>query len=344
MAFQRPSLQTIINRMQADLESRLTTAQLRRSNAKVYARVMAGASHALHGFIEYMARQMFFDTAEAEYLDRWASIYGIARKQASSATGAVQFKFVSSPVEVPIGTLLQTENGQQFETTAPVTGATAKVKALQPGAEGNVESGDVLTLISPVSGVYSTATALGIAGGANIESDDNLRSRLLSLVRERPHAGTTADYEAWALDVPGVTRAWVYPLEQGEGSVVVRFVCDDLEDIVPAGQMIQNVQAYLDSVRPVTARVFVLPPVISPVNFTIADLEPDDESVKARIKEALVELFRRESVPGQRIYLSHIRAAISAATGEVDHTLISPSADVVPESGALLTVGTIVWQ
>lgn len=344
MSFQRPSLQTIIDRMQADLESRLTTAQLRRSNAKVYARVMAGASHALHGFIEYMARQIFFDTAEAEYLDRWASIYGIVRKQASVAMGTVQFKYVSSPVEVPVGTLLQSESGQQFETVSPVSGGSAKVEALIPGVAGNIEPGDVMTLISPVPGVQSTLTTLGIAGGADIETDESLRRRLLSRVRETPHAGTKADYEAWSLDVPGVTRAWVYPLEQGEGTVVVRFVCDDLENIVPTGQMIQNVQTYLDSVRPVTAKVIVLPPTISAVNFTIADLEPDDESVKARIRESLVALFKREAVPGQQIYISHIRAAISAATGETNHTLVSPNTDVVPSKGALLTVGTFVWQ
>lgn len=70
MPFERPNLQTLIDRIDADLESRLSTSQLRRSNAKVYARVLAGVSHELHGFIEFLSRQLFFDTAEAEYLDR----------------------------------------------------------------------------------------------------------------------------------------------------------------------------------------------------------------------------------------------------------------------------------
>lgn len=45
MPFERPNLQTLIDRIDADLESRLSTSQLRRSNAKVYARVLAGVSH-----------------------------------------------------------------------------------------------------------------------------------------------------------------------------------------------------------------------------------------------------------------------------------------------------------
>lgn len=344
MPFERPTVQTIINRIQADLESRLTTAQLRRSNAKVYARVMAGASHSLNGFIEFIAKQMFFDTAEAEYLDRWGSIYGLRRKQASKATGTVQFAFSGDEVEIPIGTLVQSESGQQYETKSESIEGSATVTALIAGESGNVDSGDTLTLVSPLSGVKSSATTLGISGGADIESDEDLRSRLLARVRETPHAGTKADYEAWALEVSGVTRAWACPLELGDGTVVVRFVCDDLEDIVPTGEMIQHVQEYIDALRPVTARVSVLPPTISRVDFTIADLEPENDAVKARIKEALVALFQRESTPGGRIYLSHIRAAISSAAGETDHKLVAPTEDVIPASGALLTVGEITWQ
>ena len=344
MPFQRPSLQTIIDRISADLESRLNTPQLRRSNAKVYSRVMAGVSHALHSHIDFIARQMFFDTAEAEFLDRWASIYGLQRKLAGKAEGVVSFTYSAESVDIPVGTLIQSETGSQYETTSAVTDGNASVRALIAGVDGNLDSGDVLTLVSPIAGVLSQCVTLGIAGGSADEDDDSLRSRLLSRVRQTPHAGTKSDYEAWALEVSGVTRAWVYPLENGNGTVVVRFVCDDLEDIVPSAEQIKLVQSHIDSVRPVTARVTVRAPSIQKVNFTIANLEPDDESVKSRIKEGLQALFEREASPGGLVYLSHIRAAISAAVGEVDHTLVSPSADVVPSTGVLLVVGDFTWQ
>ena len=80
MSFERPSLQTLIQRIEADIESRLPVTQLRRSNAKVYTRVMAAVSHALHAHVDFIARQLFFDTAESEYLDRWASLFGLRRK------------------------------------------------------------------------------------------------------------------------------------------------------------------------------------------------------------------------------------------------------------------------
>lgn len=344
MPFERPSLETLIERINADLESRLSASQLRRSNAKVYASVMAAVSHSLHGFIEYTAKQLFFDTAEGIYLDHWASIFWILRKPASKATGSVTFEFSDSPVEIPVGTLVQSELGQQYQTTTPVAAGKANVVALLAGAAGNLSEGEILTFVSPIAGVKSQAVAGDIAGGADAENDDSLRSRLLARIRERPHAGTAADYEAWALEVPGVTRAWVYPREGGEGNVAVRFVCDGFDDIVPTTQMVSTVQNYIDGVRPVTARVTVSAPKTQEIDFVISDLDPDNETVKKNIREALIELFKREAVPGKVLYLSHIRAAISGAVGEVNHVLDSPSADIKPDTGVLPVVGGITWQ
>ena len=280
MPFERPNLQTLIDRIDADLESRLSTSQLRRSNAKVYARVLAGVSHELHGFIEFLSRQLFFDTAEAEYLDRWASIYGLVRKQPSLASGTVVFTVLEEGATVPEGTLLQADNEAVYETTSAVSEGKASVRALTAGTAGNVSAGDTLVLVSPIEGISSECkTAEGISGGADEETDESLRARLLSRVREPPHAGTAADYKAWALEIEGVTRAWVYPLEGGPGTVTIRFVCDNSSDILPSAEMIKKVQAYIDSVRPVTANVTVSAPTIQAIPFTISGLDPNNDIV-----------------------------------------------------------------
>lgn len=344
MSFERPTLNAIIERIQADLESRLKVPQLRRSNANIYGRVLAGVSHALHGHIEYIARQMFFDTADTVFLDRWASIYGLLRKPATKARGQVRFSFSSEPVDIDIGTVLQTENGVQYVTTSAVAGGKASVEAILAGYSGNVLEGDELTLTAPVAGVLSKVECLGIAGGADKEPDDRLRGRLLNRVRETPSGGTKADYERWALECPGVTRAWVYPKESGEGSVVIRFVADDLKDILPTGEHINAVQRYIDSVRPVTANVTVKAPTLKKVDFKITELVPDDERTKANVKAALIELLRRESIPGGTVLISHVRHAISSAVGENDHKLVSPAEDITTKSGELLALGEVTWQ
>ena len=73
MPFERPSLREILTRVAADVESRLTKQQIRRSNAKVYERVLAGASHEIHAHIDWLQKQLFFQTAETDFLDRSAS-------------------------------------------------------------------------------------------------------------------------------------------------------------------------------------------------------------------------------------------------------------------------------
>ena len=110
MSFERPTLKEIIDRLDGETQSRLSVPQLRRSNAKVFDRVLAGAAHSLYGYISYLNRQQFFDTAESEYLDRWASIYGLLRKKATRASGTVTFNFSADLVNVPVGTILQSDD------------------------------------------------------------------------------------------------------------------------------------------------------------------------------------------------------------------------------------------
>ncbi len=345
MSFDRPSLKTIIERMDSDAQSRIGVTQLRRSNSKVYTRTLAGAVHGLYGYVSYLGRQMFVDTAESEFLDRWASIYDVKRKQATRASGSVQFVFSGDTVTIPKGTTLQSDDGILYRTTEAATSkGVAACEADTTGASGNQTAGDVLTMTSPIAGVMGEATIIGMTGGADAEDDESLRDRLLSRMQETPHGGTSADYVRWALEVPGVTRAWCFPLEDGAGSVAVRFVCDNNDDILPDESMMQKVQDYIDTERPVTADVTVKATKLKLVDITIGDLYPDSTAVRAAIESELKTLFTREAEPGKRIYLSHIRAAISAATGEEDHTVVSPTSDPIPATDELLALGAITWQ
>ena len=66
-----------------------------------------------------------------------------------------------------------------------------------------------------------------MTGGTDTETDEQLRARILQRIQNPPMGGSAADYVAWALAVPGVTRAWAAP-EQGIGTITVRFLMDDL--------------------------------------------------------------------------------------------------------------------
>lgn len=348
--FNRPLLPELIQRVRNDVLSRLSTDDvLRRTDAEVYARVMGGVAHGLYGFIEWLSKQVIYDTAEAEYLERWCSIWGINRKVAAPAISTVTFTVQAGSL-IPSGTLLQALDGVQYQTSADATvtvpSATATITALVPAAAGNRATGQNLTLVSPVVGVQSTATAGLLSGGADVETDDALRARLLARIQQPPHGGASYDYTAWALEVPGVTRAWVYPAELGLGTVTVRFVRDNDGTgtaIIPDTGEVAAVQAYIDARRPVTAQLTVVAPAAVPLNFTIQGLVPATLTVQAAVQAELADLLLREAVPGGIILLSHIRAAISAAAGETDYVLTAPLANVTNSTGNMSTMGSITW-
>lgn len=350
MSFSRPTLAELVQRTRNDALSRLTTDEaLRRADAEVYARVFSGVAHGLYGFIDWVSRQILPDTSDLDILIRQASIWGVEQKPAASATGSVTFTVQAGSV-ITAGTLLQALDGQQYVTTVDATvaapTATAPVEAVTPGAAGNRAAGENMTLVSPVVGVQSVALAGEMSGGADLESEDELRARLISRIRQPPHGGCSYDYEAWALAVEGVTRAWVSPQELGPGTVTVRFVRDNDgvgSAIIPDTAEVAVVQAYIDSVRPVTAQVSVVAPTAVPLNFQIQALTPNNTTVQTAVQAELQDLLLREAVPGGTILLSHIRAAISAAAGETDYVLLSPSANVSTAIGSMSTMGTITW-
>lgn len=352
MSFSRPSLSTIVQRVSNDVLSRLvTTDVLRRADAGVYGRVMAGVAHGLYGFIDWLARQLFYDTAEGEYLERWCSIWGIARKAAAAATGTATFT-VQAGAAIPTGTMLQALDGVQYETTADAVvaglSATAPIAAVVPAVAGNRDAGQALSLVSPIFGVQPTAIAGALSGGADVEPDEELRARLLERIQQPPQGGAENDYIRWAKEVPGVTRAWCYPQELGAGTVTVRFVRDNDGTgaaIIPNGAEVAAVQAYIEGPgrRPVTAQLTVVAPIAAPLNFQIQGLVPNNAAVQAAVQAELQDLLLREAVPGGTILITHLRAAISAAAGENDYVLVAPAANVVNTTGYMSTMGTITW-
>ncbi len=87
----------------------------------------------------------------------------------------------------------------------------------------------------------------------------------------------------------------------------------------------------------------MLPPVQKPVTYQLS-LTPDTSAVRAAVEAQLRDLHNREAGLGDTLLISHIREAISSATGESDHVLASPSANVQAAVNQLLTFGGCVWQ
>lgn len=348
MPFTTPSLPDLNDQAASSIEAELpgSDARLRRSNLNVLGRVMAGFAHGFYGYLRRFLEECL-PWSQGLLLEMWAGIWGVHRKAAFAAGGNVVFTGTNGAV-IAAGTALQTADGQIVETTmaAAIAGgvATVSVLAVEPGSAGNVAAGALLSLINPVAGVVATASVNvdGITNGSDIESTDELYARFLVRVRSPAHGGSATDYQNWALEVEGVTRAWVVPNWSGVGSVLVLFVRDRDAINFPNAAAIALVQAHIDLVRPVTADVTVAAPIAKTVNLVLS-VTPNTQAVRDAVAANIVDLFLREADVGASLVLSHINRDISLASGETDHILSAPSANVPCAANEMAVLGTITW-
>ena len=354
MTFVRPTLTQLIAQAKSDIETHLpgADAQLRRSVESVLARVVAGAAHGLHGHLVWLSKQLIPDTAQDEWIVRWASIWlsGEIPIQATKAAGAISSSGNTPATVVPAGTLWQTNDSVQYsqDSSATVTGPgvlNANVTAVVAGDAGNQSAGTILSLVSPIAGINSSATVgtLGISGGNDTETAADLLVRLLERLQSPPKGGGPGDYIAWAKEVTGVTRAWELACIDGPGEVALYFVRDnDSGSIIPSAGEVAQVQAYIDTKAPITADVTVYAPtgIAFNVHVDVTNYTGSWADVSAAIEAELDDLLLRESEPGCTIYLSQINEAISIATGEIDHILIAPAADIAYADDEMPIKGT----
>ncbi|WP_248767758.1 baseplate J/gp47 family protein [Pseudomonas sp. MWU12-2345] len=344
MPFETPSLPVLINRTQGDLAG----DSLRQSDAQVLARTLGGAAFGLYGYLDWIADQILPDTADDTTLERIAELrLHQPRKAAQSASGSVSYTAAAGAV-LDAGTLLQTSDGRSYTVTVGGTTSggtnTAQIQALDAGSLGNGDAGLTLFPVQPVQGIGNTFTVLdpGLSGGVAAESIESLRARVISSYRIIPNGGSAADYETWALECPGITRAWCRGSYLGPGTVGLFVMRDDDPVPLPDDGQLALVQAYIDPLRPVTAELHVLAPVLVPVTYTLR-LIPDTTATRAAVEAELQDLHDREGGLGETLLLTHIAESISSASGEQDHLLVSPSADVPAAANQLLAFGGCVW-
>ena len=357
MPMSRPTLAEIKTSIVTDIQTRLpgTDGLLRRSVIGVLATVLAAAIHMVYGFIAWIFKQLFADTAEAEFLQRKAGVFGISRKPAWPASGTVTFTGTNGSA-IAIGTRLKRGDDVEYLTTAAglIAGGsvTLAVTAVTAGSAGNAVTAVQLSLVNPIAGVVSTAivAAPGLTQGADAETDQTLRSRYIKRVQEPPHGGALHDWKAWTLDrtAHGIDVTAVYPAaqEMGAGSMTIRFMMHDAyDDGIPQEADVTAVKDYLETVRPVTVKqLYVNAPIADPIAYEISGLIPVDPAVRDAITAELKDLHRREATPAGTLLISHIREAISIAAGEKDHVLVAPVANVTAATGHIATFGGITWS
>jgi len=357
-----PTLRDRRRQVRDDVAAHLPGADASQPNSvlRVVGDAQAALTHDNDQHLAWLARMMMPDTADGEYAERWASIWlPEGRKPATAAAGQVTVTGDVGAI-VPTGAELVTtavdasgtRREIRYEVSVGVTlsasSGLVSVWALTPGAVGNLDDGARLAFSSVPDGIDGQAmvAAPGLAGGADIEPIPDLIARYVARIQKPPHGGAEHDYIAWALEVPGVTRAWA-ATEMGPGTITVRFMMDAVRASgggFPEAEDVALVQAYIDALRPVTvAQCYVAAPIAQPLDLAISDLVGDTPAVRANIALEITEILNAKGAPGQTIFASWIREAISAATGEDHHDITI--GNTLPESaGHLIVLGEITYD
>lgn len=284
------------------------------------------------GFIEDT-----FDT----FLDKRVSEFGVYRKQGTKAVGEVKIT-VESEVTINNGTIL-TSGDLSFVVLNDITTSsidTLYVEALQIGTRYNLLAGTRFTMKNPPSGITELINESSFTGGLDLETDSELRDRFNKVVTNPSTSGNKAHYEEWALEVIGVSKATVYPLFDGPGTVKVVVVGSDG---LPVNEsVLEATQDYIDEVKPIGPKVVVATPEILQINIS-ANIELNPmfllEDIISNVEEELAGYLK--SVESEVVY-NKIVGIIAKESGVVDFeglvvnggtSNIPIETDVIPVAG-----------
>ncbi len=220
------------------------------------------------------------DTAVGEFLDRVVADYGLTRKP---ATYAVRKITTSGPVD--IGTRWGL-NDTSYSITELVSTNVYKATCEQLGDIGNSYTG-TLENIDNVSGITATLTDI-LTSGQDEETDENLRARLYAYLQRPSTSGNAINYKEWAMLVPGVGNAKVFPLWDGNGTVKIIIVDSNMEIDTSLETQVYN---YIETVRPIGAQVTVDSPEGKTINI-IANIVLDGSETFENVVSAFTVAVR----------------------------------------------------
>jgi uncharacterized phage protein gp47/JayE len=113
--------------------------------------------------IKDLLKQLFPQTATDEYLENWASFFGIIRKIAVQASGYVIFEGTAA-TSIPATTAIQSADGTEYQTQAAATISTSTI-----GLVSLTRSGTTATANTTSAHNLATGTTVTISGAAQLD-------------------------------------------------------------------------------------------------------------------------------------------------------------------------------
>lgn len=338
----KPTLQQLIDNALVLLHQALEDAnapelsvleqQLARSNNKVMAFINAVGIDSAYQYMDtFLAKQLVPTTSTGQWLKMWLDAYSIKFKKANPAQGVIRVTGTAG-ANLQAGTDFVSSDGVEYtvDTTVvlPASGAAdVAITAIEGGTKGNQTTGASLNLVSPVVGINNQAVATqGLLRGTDDETEKEILIRLKQRLKNEPMGGAPSDYERWALEVPGITRAWGLRTPDGRGSAGVLIMADGKPNGLPTEADRQAVLNYITHPEraPAADEVFVIVPTPMFVDHAI-HITPDTPAIRAAVQAELTDMYAREAVPAKSIPHSKLTEAVSIAAGEYTHRFVQPA-------------------
>lgn len=327
-----PSLETIRQAILRDVQSLEPQADIS-EDSDYYARAssLAAVAEGIYAHQKWIIKQFFPDTADTDFLEKHAGLRGIRRRNATYASGRGATVTGQPNAAIKAGLQIKTDDNRFYETTENAVisaqgSARVAVRSLATGSAQNITQNTPGSFMAAPVGVQTDVVLNDVIGATDAESDASLLDRLLEIIRRPPAGGNRYDYRTWALSVDGVEAAYVYPLRRGLGTVDIAITSNN---DVPSDDTLRRCQAYIDDVRPVTAKESkVVKPDVTKINFNIQVKISGVTlaEIKSAISTALSDYFNT-LIPGDDLIVSQCEAVVNNLLGVVDRKFTTPTAN-----------------
>lgn len=358
-----PTTTAIKAQIIADIEAALgqTTPLSPKSAWRVLAGALAGALSLGYRFALWAYRQIFAATADEAALIARGAQYGLAPSPAvaailtAAATG-------TTGVTIPAGTLWAVGTvvySQTADVDIALGTATVEVECLTAGDAGNLTNGETIALASPIAGVDAEATiASTVTTGEDEEDIESFRAQVQEREARRPQGGAAADYVQWALEVPGVVKAFAHRITPGYATVYpLVALTGAVGERLPDASKIAEVLAYLSDLhrKPLQSTPIVAAMTEVEFDVTITDLDPDTPAIRAAIEAALEaylltrypKQYPDETAPTDVVSTAALSGV--AVDAGMQSGVLTMEVSAVPlatrtlAAGELAIIGTVTW-
>jgi uncharacterized phage protein gp47/JayE len=188
----------------------------------------------VHKQMQMIYESAFVDLATGTSLDHVAALLSLSRKDAKFAGGEVLFRR-NTPAEgdiaIPAGTLVSTDQGQNFETTDKRTlrksqlSVVAAIRAQVEGPPGRVEAGTIKNINRPIFGIESVSNEGPTFFATEKETDEELRRRIKGTLERAGKSTLNSIKFSLIEEIPGINEGNVQVSESAgvPGRVEVKF-------------------------------------------------------------------------------------------------------------------------